>query len=80
MYQGTRTLSKAISAYLACISFPIAYLVSLGVGASWTTATLRGVIATLIVFFIGRVVLYPLIDTLLAAITEAERKRKEAEE
>ncbi len=80
MYKGTRTLSKAGSAYLACVCFPIAYLVSLSVGTSWGTATIRGSLISLLVYFAGRFFLYPLVDILLAAITDAEQNRKEAEE
>ncbi|MFQ5505647.1 MAG: hypothetical protein ACE5F1_12755 [Planctomycetota bacterium] len=80
MRQGTRTLAKATAAYLACVAFAMVYLLSVSVGASWTTAVTRGVLCCAGVYFGGRLLLYPLADALVAAATEAEKKRREADE
>ena len=69
------------AAYLACIAFALVYLLSTLVGATWTTALTRGLVATAVVFFGGRLLFYPLADALISAATEAQQKnRKEADE
>ena len=78
---GTRSLARSSAAYLACLAFAIVYLLSAAyASAHWTTALLRSGIAAIIVLIVGRVLLYPLVDTVLSAVSEAERQRREAEE
>lgn len=77
---GTRRLARSAAAYAACLSFPLVYLLSASVGASGMTAVWRGGLAAAGVYFFGRLLFYPLADTLLSAIAESERRRREAEE
>ena len=78
---GTRSLARSSAAYLACLAFALVYLLSAAyAGAHWTTALMRGGIAAIVVLLIGRLLLYPLVDTVLSAVSEAERERREAEE
>ncbi len=79
-YEGTKKLAKSTAAYLGSLGFSIVWLLAILIGASWSTALLRGGIAFILVYFLGRILLIPLIDTILQAITEAEKKRREAEE
>ena len=80
MTEGTKTLRRAALAYVACVAFPILCLLSLAVGCSWRTATVRGAVASVAGLIVGRYLFYPLVDALMAALAEAERKRREAEE
>lgn len=80
MEQGSQSLCRATAAWLAAVSFSLAYLVALLVGASWKAATLRGIAAAIAVWLLGRWLLRPLVDTVLDALAEVERKRREAQE
>ncbi len=79
-YEGTKKLAKTTAAYLGSLGFAIVWLLAILIGASWSTALLRGGIAFALVYFVGRLLLLPLIDTIMQAVTEAEKKRREAEE
>ena len=77
---GTRSLTRTTAAWLASLAFPLTYLLSTWVGASWQTAVTRGSIAAAVAWFVARPLLYPLFDTLLAAMTKAEQAKREAQE
>jgi uncharacterized protein (DUF697 family) len=80
MEPGSRTLCRATAAWFTAVSFSVAYLVSLLFGASWKAATTRGVVIAICVWIIGRWLFRPLVDTVLDALAEIERKRREAQE
>ncbi len=80
MHRGTRRLAKSTAAYAACVSFAVVYLLATWVGSTGTTALTRGSIAAVFVYFLGRLLFYPLVDTVLAAVADAEQERQEAEE
>lgn len=68
---GTKKLAKSVAVYFSCLSFPAVYLISAYVGASWSTALLRGVTASLAIYYLGPLLFFLLADTLLTAITDA---------
>ncbi|PIE22957.1 MAG: hypothetical protein CSA62_09480 [Planctomycetota bacterium] len=80
MEQGSRNLCRATAAWMSAVSFSLIYLVSLFVGASWQSATIRGLGFAFAVWFLGRILLRPLVDTVIDVLTETERKRREAQE
>lgn len=80
MYSGTRSLTRTTAAWLAGLAFALVYLLSYWVGASWQTSVTRGAISAALAWFIAKPLLHPLFDTLLSALTEAERAKREAEE
>ncbi|HHI79408.1 MAG TPA: hypothetical protein ENK02_05470 [Planctomycetes bacterium] len=79
-YEGTKKLAKSTAAYLGSLGFAIVWLLAISVGASWSTALLRGGMAFVLIYVLGRILLLPLIGTILHALTEAEKRRREAEE
>ena len=79
-YAGTRRLAKAAATYLAALAFPVVYLCSLYVGATWPTALLRGVLSSLLAGIAGKFLFFPLADALLSALAQAEWKRREGDE
>lgn len=74
MKPGTRSLTRTTAAWLACLVFAIAYLLSTSIGVSWQTAVIRGAIASCCTWFVGRALLHPLFDSILGAITKAENQ------
>ena len=73
---GTKRLAKSVAIYLACLSFPVVYLISVYVGAAWSTSLLRGVTASMSIYFAGPLLFFLLADTLLTAITDAKAEKE----
>ena len=75
MNVGTEELTRATSAYLACLVFVVAFLVTTIVGGGGFTATLRGGIAAAITFVLGRPLLRPVISSVLEAMARDRAKK-----
>ena len=73
---GTKKLAKSVAVYFSCLSFPAVYLLSAYVGASWSTSVLRGVTASLAIYYLGPLLFFLLADTLLTAITDASAQKE----
>ena len=68
MQGGSRELARAATAYLTCLSFALAFLVSVATGGGGTTPLLRGVIVAVATWFLGGLLMRPLLSTVLDAM------------
>lgn len=74
---GTPLWLRSGGAWLASLSFCVVYLACLAAGAGpWTILT-RSLIAAAAGFFLGRLLMRPLVDVVLEALAEHERLRRE---
>ena len=75
MNVGTEELTRAAAAYLACLVFVVAFLVATLAGAGGATAAVRGGLAALAAFVAGKVLLRPLLSTVLDAMARDRAKK-----
>jgi hypothetical protein len=75
MQVGSVELVRATSAWLACIGFALAFLVSVATGALLWTAALRGAAAAVATLIAGRWLLPPLFAVLLDALARDRAAR-----
>lgn len=75
MNVGTEELTRATSAYLACLVFVVAFLVTTIAGGGGFTATIRGGIAAAIAFLLGRALLRPALSVVLDAMARDQAKK-----
>ena len=68
MQRGSRELTRAATAYLTCLSFALTFLVSVLTGAAGVTPLVRGVIVAVAVWFVGGLLMRPLLSTVLDAM------------
>ena len=75
MNVGTEELTRATSAYLACLVFVVAFLVTTVAGGGGFTATMRGGLAAAIAFFLARPLLRPALSAVLDAMARDRAKK-----
>lgn len=75
MNVGTEELTRATSAYVACLVFVVAFLVTTIAGGSGFTATIRGGIAAAIAFFVARPLLRPALAVVIDAMARDRAKK-----
>lgn len=68
MNGGCRELARALTAYLACLAFVLAFFVALLTGGSVLTAVVRGAVVVAVTLFLGSALVRPLISTILDAM------------
>ena len=78
--EGTRRLALSVSHWLSCLAFPILYLISIFVGASWETALMRGLGGAIAVRLLGPWLFYLLVDSVLTAVAESKLEDRETED
>lgn len=77
MDSGSRELTRGVTAYLACLLFALAFLVAIASGGSGMTATIRGAAAAVVTLVVGKVLLLPLMSTILDAMARDRAQRQE---
>ena len=77
MNWGSRELTRLLAAYLASLTFVLAFLVTIATGGSGLTALMRGGVCCVIMLMVGRLLMQPLISTILNAMAR-DRSEKEA--
>ena len=65
---GLGELSRSATAYLACVAFVVGFLATVAFGGTVLTGALRGGIATAVVLVFGRLLVRPLLATVLDAL------------
>jgi hypothetical protein len=68
MQTGLGDLSKAASAYLACLAFVVAFLVTTLAGGTGLTAALRGALVAAVTLLLAPCLVRPFLTTIFDAI------------
>ena len=68
MDSGGRELVRKAVAYLVCVAFGLTFLFSTLAGAQGYTALIRGVVVAAIALLVGRILVKPLVNVVLAAM------------
>ena len=68
MQDGSRNLARAVTAYLTCLTFALAFLVTTATGGGGLTAVLRGALAAAAMWFLGGLLMRPLVVTVFDAM------------
>ena len=77
MHSGSRELTRGVAAYLACLLFALAFLVATLSGGSGMTATIRGAVAAMLTLIVGKVLLHPMMSTIIDAMARDRAQREE---
>ena len=80
---GSSELTRVATAYLACVGFAVAYLLTTAMGGSGLTAAFRGSVVAVSAMLLGRIVVGPAISSVLDAMARdqaAAEAAKAAEE
>ncbi len=80
MQSGSHDLARAASAYLACLMFVVAFLVTTLAGGSGVTATIRGGIVALVTVVLARPLLHPALSAVLDAMARDRANQQKARE
>ncbi len=78
MAGGTNDLARAATAYVACITFVLTYLLTVVLGSDGVTAVIRATVVAVITLVVGRLLFRPLIASILDGIAQHEAGRTKA--
>ena len=65
MAGGTNELARAATAYVACLTFALTYLLTLLLGGDGVTAVIRATVVAVVTLFLGRLLLRAAISSIL---------------
>jgi hypothetical protein len=80
MAGGTNDLARAATAYVACITFGLTYLLTMLLGGDGLTAVIRATIVALVTLVVGRLLFRPLIASILDGIAQHQAAQTKAKE
>jgi len=78
MAGGTNDLARAATAYVACITFVLTYILTVILGGDGVTAVIRATVVAVITLVVGRLLFRPLIASILDGIAQHEAGRTNA--
>jgi thiamine transporter ThiT len=75
MESGSHELSRMATAYMASLAFVATFLIATATGSDGGTALVRGVVVGALALVLGRLLVRPLIDTVLDAMARDEARK-----
>ena len=80
MAGGTNDLARAATAYVACITFGLTYLLTMLLGGDGLTAVIRATIVAMVTLVVGRLLFRPLIASILDGIAQHQAAQSKIKE
>ena len=80
MAGGTNELARAATAYVACITFGLTYLLTMLLGGDGLTAVIRATIVAMVTLVVGRLLFRPLIASILDGIAKHQAAQSKIKE
>ena len=72
-------MTRAVAAYLACVTFALAFLITSLTGGSILTALLRGVMVAAATWFAGQLLMRPMLSAILDAMARDRAQQGDLE-
>ena len=80
MAGGTNDLARAATAYVACLTFALTYLLTMLLGGDGATAVIRGSVVAVITLVVGRLLLRAVISSILDGLARHQAQTSPGEE
>ncbi len=80
MVGGTNDLARAATAYVACLTFALTYLLTMLLGGDGATAVIRGSVVAVITLVVGRLLLRAVISSILDGLARHQAQTSPGEE